>query len=157
MFRLKQSLQALAMPFEIQHNLFEDFANVEDELALEYEHWWEVVRGNFWDRVSDEPKALLTDLTLKFDEMTYVRDKEIWSCESLRGSSDWDDVRCLAQKALKSLHWRVAVPQVSCTVQSRPPRTRDGAIEELSADWVRQILRTGRLPQNPIRARSGGA
>jgi len=62
---LKDSLQALAMPFAIQHNLYEDFVAVEDELALEFDHWHRVVVGSFANKLTDQQLRVLREIDLK--------------------------------------------------------------------------------------------
>jgi hypothetical protein len=144
MLRLKEQLQALAMPFAIQHNLYEDFVAVEDELALDFDHWQQVIIGNFRDKLTTEQTDLLQHINRKFDEMSDRLPKEVWSCESLRSSPDWEEIRSLARRTLHAFRWRASVPIWTCGVSTSRPKPRPDADQDgIREEPILAILRTG--------------
>ncbi len=63
MRRLKHSLQALAMPAEVQLSLYPDFVCKADELALDFDQWKDCVNSNGVGVLTDLQRRALTALT----------------------------------------------------------------------------------------------
>ncbi len=109
--RLRWSIQALAMPADIQLALYPDFVVKADELALEFDENYELV-----DRSTFESSQLLAldKLNGKLEAMSaegtdYYED--LWFDESeLFRSNHWEEVRELAIAVLNTLRWPVEKP-----------------------------------------------
>jgi len=72
--------------------------------------------------------------------------KTVWSCDALRSSGHWDELREKARNALTLFGWRADVPRWSCSVglgvlprRPRPDANRDG----LENESIMAILRVG--------------
>jgi hypothetical protein len=103
------ALQALAQPAGVQLALFPDFACVEDELGLDFGHWWE------WYRRNMPP---LTPLQLHaLQELDRCLDMSLLSEQQRKAVDDptlsnqhWIAVRQLAAEALRELGWPNTAP-----------------------------------------------
>ncbi len=62
MTRLQHSLQALAVPADVQLGLFPDFVCKVDELALDFDNWRLCVVDNSRVCLTDQQKTLLATL-----------------------------------------------------------------------------------------------
>jgi hypothetical protein len=112
--QLRWSLQALAAAGSAQRPLFPDSVVTADELALDFDHWAEVVRGNY------ELSTLQTDSLAAIDRKlaTISRDGdefdvELWTDAALRTSEHWAGVRRLAAAGLEAFGWPVEPPAES--------------------------------------------
>ena len=113
--RLIESLQALAAPADVQLSRFPDFVVKGEELALDFDDAFMLVR--------DCPQLLLTsaqlDALVEIDRalaaISGARHAELWTEAALRESARWDAVRTLARAALITLNTPVQDPD--------PPRT----------------------------------
>lgn len=107
--RLKHSVQLLAMPPEIQLRLLPSFVCKADELALEFDHWREVVFHNCRNELSVEQISAITELNERLDRLT-TNGEQHWTDEAVRSSPEWHDVRILATAVLNAFGWPAESP-----------------------------------------------
>jgi hypothetical protein len=107
--RLKHSLQLLALPPEKQLDLLPPFVCKGDELALEFDHWREVTFRNYRGQLSVDQISALVELDEKLNWLT-KSGAQHWTDEAVRTSSEWQDVRNLAAKALQAFSWPAETP-----------------------------------------------
>ncbi len=111
---LKESTQALALPYEEQVQVFPSFVLITDELVLEYDEAFrfidEMVLKNlitkkdkvFFEKIDQYSQYLsdnFTDLFLNED--------------SLKTDLKWEKMRELAKQALKNMNWEICRPTFS--------------------------------------------
>jgi hypothetical protein len=108
--RLKQSLQALAMPAEIQPSLFPDFVCKADELALDFDHWRSCVVTNDAGVLTEPQSRALTALDTQLELMGGEANSILWTEEALYIRPGWMLVRSLAVDALAAFGWDVVAP-----------------------------------------------
>jgi hypothetical protein len=108
--RLKHSLQALAMPADIQLSLFPDSVCKVEELALNFDHWSLCVLDNDEGQVSQEQKSFLRQLGSVFDEMGGTKNQNLWTEEALHANPKWQEVRDTANATLVSFGWNSERP-----------------------------------------------
>jgi len=116
--RTKQALQLLACPAETQIKLIPSFACVTDELALDLDHWTEVVLDNFRCELTEEQISSLTAIDQKFDLLSrggIEFSEEFWTEDALRKSAEWEKIRQMAKEALHRFGWPVETPPATHT------------------------------------------
>ena len=107
--RLKCSLQGLAAPFTAQLAMFPKFVNISDELALDYDHFQEVVIGNYRAELDEQKLTALAAINRHLD----TADPSVWcDLELLRGPF-WAQMRLLALNALQAFGWPLENPPKS--------------------------------------------
>jgi hypothetical protein len=99
--RLKQALQLLACPPEIQLSKFPPFVHAPDELALDFDDWRQTFVSNFRDEMTDEQLHSLEQIDRTLNEM----DKNCFSPEGVANSEEWQKLRELASHALRAFDW----------------------------------------------------
>jgi hypothetical protein len=107
--RLKHSVQLLALPPEAQLGLLPLFVCKADELALEFDHWYEVALANFNSDLNVEQQSALEALKQKFGWLTENAKGE-WTIEAVKESREWQEVRSLATRILNSFGWAIESP-----------------------------------------------
>ena len=107
--RLKHSLQLLAAPVEQQLLLLPSYICRADELALEFSHWYEVVLDNYRVEMTGEQLSSLAAIDQEFELLTRAG-KENWTEASLRSSTEWQNLRILAARALQMFGWKIETP-----------------------------------------------
>ena len=124
---LRHSLQALAMPAEVQLGLYPDFVCKGDELALDFDNFFHAVRGSYPDDFTAEQWTMLESIDRALAEMSGEENAHRWTDHAVRASSDWETIRGLARGALHALGWEVAAPPSSTDrgVVYIPAGTRD--------------------------------
>ena len=102
--RFKWSLQALAAPPEVQLQLFPDYSWKVDEIAIEFDQWYQVMkrRRSFF---SKRQRTLLENLNRKLDEISGPENLKYWLEDALRTDAVWDAIRSLARIVLAALGW----------------------------------------------------
>jgi hypothetical protein len=106
--QLRRSLQALAISGSGQRALFPDLVVKADELALDFDHWFTVVRSNY---AGDLTQAQVNALAMIDRKLATISrdgaefDVELWTDEALASSEHWADVRRLAASALEAFGW----------------------------------------------------
>lgn len=111
--QLKWTLQALAIPASDQKELFPNWVATPDELALDFDHWESVVRGNYGEELSKDQADRLAEVSRKLSSMSRTGsdfEPELWEESALRSSQHWMDVRLLAASALDAFGWPVESP-----------------------------------------------
>ena len=108
--RLRHSLQALAMPADVQLSLFPDFVCKADELALDFDHWRLCVVTNDDFKLTDQQQALLATLDEQVAAMSEAEHSPLWTEEALRTRPEWANVRRLATETLVAFAWDVDTP-----------------------------------------------
>jgi hypothetical protein len=106
--QLKWSLQALALPYDAQRNLFPSFACTADELALDFDHWCETARHQH--TFTADQLSALGSVSAVLSAMTDEKDAGLWSDSALAHLPRWQDVRDRARKALDAFQWTLDVP-----------------------------------------------
>jgi hypothetical protein len=93
------SLQALAQPAADQSALFPMFVVVADELALDLDHWLQVVQSN---QLVVPPETLRAALEINrlLGEISGRHNAQEWTIEALNTSPTWQKVRTRAREAL---------------------------------------------------------
>jgi hypothetical protein len=107
--RFKWSLQALAAPADIQLDLYPDSDWKVDDMAIEFEEWYEAIkkRQTFFTAAQ---AAILRKLNRSLDEISGPENAYYWMEETLRADPVWEKIRLLAKDALRALGWPVEVP-----------------------------------------------
>jgi hypothetical protein len=102
--RFKWSLQALAAPAEVQLQLFPDYIWKVDEIAIEFDQWYQVMkrRRSFF---SSKQKRLLENLNRKLDDISGPENLHFWLEDALRTDAVWEAIRSLARIVLAALGW----------------------------------------------------
>lgn len=107
--RLKHSLQLLASSADVQLQLLPAYVCKADELALEFDHWREVVLDNYREELSTDQVQALTALDERLDWLT-VHGRDSWNDEAVRTSREWQSIRILAAAALRAFGWPLEIP-----------------------------------------------
>jgi predicted RNA-binding protein with EMAP domain len=105
--QLKHSTQALALPSAMQFELFPNFVEIIDELALDFNHWFQCVLQSD-NLLNDEQLQALQKLDQVLENLT--KNKQAWSKKALKNGEEWNEVRQFAQDVLESFHWQVQMP-----------------------------------------------
>jgi len=112
MTRFRWSLQALAAPAEIQLQLFPDFDWKVDELAIEFDQWYQVMKRRR-TAFTIRAQKLLEDLNRKLDEISGPENSRYWMEDTLRTDTTWETIRDLARLALGAIGWPIENPMLS--------------------------------------------
>ncbi|MFX0169735.1 MAG: hypothetical protein ACFE89_10320 [Candidatus Hodarchaeota archaeon] len=107
--RFKWSLQALAAPAEVQLQLFPDYSWKVDELAIEFDQWYQVMKRR-QSYFSTKQRRLLEDLNRKLDDISGPENLRYWLEDALRTDAVWETIRKVARKVLEALGWPVIEP-----------------------------------------------
>jgi hypothetical protein len=107
--RFKWSLQALAAPANIQLELYPDSDWKVDDMAIEFEEWYEAIkkRQAFF---TARQAAILRKLNRTLDEISGPENAYYWMEETLGVDPVWERIRSLAKDALRALGWPIEVP-----------------------------------------------
>lgn len=121
MQKLMWATQALAQPAEVQVGLFPDFAAPADELALEFDEFYQPFIA------SDEAGLLLPGQRAALDELDTLLTELSgpdgpWTREALESADAWVRIRALAARVLAVLNWpNEAPPQDRGAIYVGPP------------------------------------
>jgi hypothetical protein len=110
---LKRALQALAIPATEQKQLFPNWVAIPEELALDFDHWESVVRGNYGEELSKDQGDRLAEVARKLSSMSRTGadfEPGLWAESALSSSEHWEDVRLLAASARDAFGWPVESP-----------------------------------------------
>ena len=111
--QFRWSLQALASNAETQRSLFPDFVCKAEELALDFDHWSEVVVSACGLKFADDQAEAVRAVDRRLMAMSLGGaefDEELWTDEALGGRPQWDELRSLAGAALASFGWPMETP-----------------------------------------------
>lgn len=100
---LKYCLQALAQPGQLQLTLFPEHVCKSEELALDYDHWYDCFRRAKVVRSASQGAAL------QAIEDSFGQVNE-WSDAAVLMDDTWVNIRRLAQAALRAMNWPEGVP-----------------------------------------------
>jgi hypothetical protein len=121
--RLKHALQLLALPADVQLASLPNGVCKADELALDFDHWFNVVNSDLPARFSDEQAKALAAIDRKLESMTQVGG-ELWSDEAVTAAVEWQVLRELARQALTSFGWKAEIPPSYEREYVLPPQRR---------------------------------
>lgn len=111
MNKIKWVTQAIAQPCEIQKSLFPDFANIADELAVE----WEMALNELNDSqvaslFSSEQKLAVKNLDDYMLSISGAANIQYWNNDALCRSVEWQKMRKMANDILRIMNWENVVP-----------------------------------------------
>ena len=101
MTRFRWSIQALAAPAEVQLQLFPEYDWKVDELAIEFDQWYQVMRRRH-TAFTKKASKLLEDLNKKLDEMSGPENSRYWLEDTLRTDAAWEAIRPMAWAGWRS-------------------------------------------------------
>jgi len=102
--RLKESVQLLALPPEVQLQHLPSHVCKADELALDFDQWREVALGNYANDFTAQQLSWLNALDDRLNSLTDAG-KQYWTDDAVRTSPHWNEVRYLAGQVLDSFGW----------------------------------------------------
>ncbi len=106
---LKRALHALTVEPSPQPALFPESIATPNELALDYDNWASVVRGNYEHDLSELQRQSLAAIDKRLSELS-DGSLEMWTGDALAHDAAWADVRRLAAEALEAFGWTVEEP-----------------------------------------------
>ena len=113
--QLRWSLQGLVASASAQQSLFPERTVTADELAIDFDHWLDVMRQRYATEMDAAQTQSLDAIEHAFGRMSRDAaelDADIWSEAALRASEDWHSIRRLAAAALEAFGWPLEPPPV---------------------------------------------
>lgn len=107
MNKIKWIAQVIAQPYEIQKSLFPDFANVADELAVEWEGALDELNIT---SITDEQRSVIKKLDDYMLSISGSVNIQYWNNTALCKSVEWQRMREMAIDILSIMHWEKTVP-----------------------------------------------
>ena len=104
MEELIKSIQRLSLPPEQALSSIPDETLKIDELALDYDNYFNAAISNFRDEFTFEQLELLNSLNEKLNAISGSDNREIWTEKSFISDNVWENIRGIAKAALKSLN-----------------------------------------------------
>jgi hypothetical protein len=101
---LRATVQHLALPAEEQLALLPSFVCKADELALNFDERWLVVRSNCAEQLSADQRSAIEAIDRELDFMTRAG-AALWTDEAVQVESAWEHVRSLAAAVLDAFGW----------------------------------------------------
>jgi len=108
--RLRQSLQALALPAELQLHLLPAFVPELDELALSFEHWLRLAAADPDFRPSPAQRTALDEVERILDGMSGQANAHLWTRAGRCDGEAWSRLRASARAALETFGWPQGAP-----------------------------------------------
>src|SRR6516225_2099092 len=99
--RLKDSIQLLACPAEIQLKVLPDSVCKADELALDFDLWREAALRNFRSELTTDQISSIDNIDRALLVLTHMGPQH-WTENAVRKSLEWQRLRTLAAVALES-------------------------------------------------------
>ena len=109
LLRLEWSVRGLAQMAELQMTLFPGFVCVADELAVDFDEQWRKFAGRATVFTCEQANAIAA-LDRKLESMSGPDHAELWTDDALRDSSEWEEVRDLAQLVIETSGWSMSPP-----------------------------------------------
>lgn len=114
MNKIKWVTQAIAQPCKIQKSLFPDFANVADELAVD----WELALDELNEPciailITDEQRKTIKRLDDYMLSISGPNNMQYWNNDALCQSEEWQRMREMATEILSVMQWEKTVPTKS--------------------------------------------
>jgi hypothetical protein len=106
--QLRWSLQALASAGSTQRELFPEHAQRPDELAFDFDHWLDLVRGLYAADLTPAQHEALSAVESRLATMSRDGaefDLDLWTDAAVANSEQWIDVRRLSAAALVAFDW----------------------------------------------------
>ena len=111
MNKIKWVTQAIAQPCEIQKSLFPDFANIADELAVEWEMALDELNEPLLSSsLTSEQKLALKKLDDYMLSISGAANIQYWNNDALCESVEWQKIRKMAIDILLIMNWENVVP-----------------------------------------------
>lgn len=107
MNKIKWIAQVIAQPYEIQKSLFPDFANVADELAVEWEGALDELNIT---SITDEQRSVIKKLDDYMLSISGPVNIQYWNNTALCKSVEWQRMREMAIDILSIMLWEKTVP-----------------------------------------------
>ncbi len=117
--QLQWAVQSLALPAELQRELFPAFVVVADELALDFDHWFRVAAGEIGDSWNPDQRDRLAALDSLLEAMSGPGNPELRLGEESLYQERWGEVRALALAALSAFGWPSGLPPTDRAVYVR--------------------------------------
>src|SRR3954469_23622245 len=107
---LRETLQALAAPPDVQLARFPDFVVKADELALDFDHALTLVRQDGGAALSAGQHAAVGAVDDLLGAMSGAANARLWTERALREGAEWARVRAAAAAALRTFGWPAEPP-----------------------------------------------
>jgi len=113
--KLKWSVQAIAQPSAVQIQLFPEFVEVADELAL---RWEEAIQDLQVMRTHLLPAqiAAIEELDAYMVSISGQAHTQMWTMDALKGSLEWQIMRELANQILHQMFWTETRPSFASDI-----------------------------------------
>lgn len=98
---LREQLELLAAPGDQALARLPDGCVKADELALDFDNFYQAYVGNFGDELSSDARAALDAIDESFDRMSGPVNAELWTNDAVTTHPAWLQVRAQAARALK--------------------------------------------------------
>ena len=98
---LKRALEALTAMPSPQPALFPDAVVTPNQLALNYDNWASVVRGNYEHDLSEPQRRALAAIDRRLSELAEAG-VDMWSDAAMTHDTAWEEIRRLAAQALEA-------------------------------------------------------
>ncbi|MBL6991826.1 MAG: hypothetical protein ISR65_18735 [Bacteriovoracaceae bacterium] len=109
--RLTEVLKLISADFNTQKRSLPDFVHVPDEIALNFDEIYIFVNSLYDKKFIDiEHLNKLKEINSNFNKMD--SNKKLWNLNSLKTSSEWQDLRETASKLLYSLKVQQTSPDL---------------------------------------------
>lgn len=107
--RLRWSAQAIAQPSTVQIELFPEFVEVADELALV---WEEAIQDLDGIRTHSQHAqiAAIEELDAFMISISGKSHEQLWTMDALKSSQEWQTMRELANRVLEQMFWPKSPP-----------------------------------------------
>ena len=125
--QLKDALQVLAQSAEVQLAYFPDFVAKADELALDFNHFYEACLPE----MTAEQVRAASRIDMRLGDMSGPTGP--WSDEDLRNAGEWVEIRQLAKRALEVFGWPDEAPPPSSDVYVPFPKRNADSANKLSS------------------------
>jgi hypothetical protein len=113
---LQRSIQALALPADLQLALFPSIVVVADELAEEYHFRLQLFLGPDPSRLAFEHGKDLCELRDFLQAMSGSENRHLWTMEALQADAHWGRIREMARAVLTLSGWPLESPDLSHNV-----------------------------------------
>jgi len=107
---LERSLQALAMPAEVQFRLYPRGVCYACELVGDFQNFSTAYRGDNEEALTKEQKSVLNQLQNYLAKLVESQDYQCWNDEPIRTSTAWEQSREMAKQTLACFGWEVKTP-----------------------------------------------
>jgi hypothetical protein len=98
---LREQLELLAAPGDKALARLPDGCVKADELALDFDNFYQAYIGNFGSELSADARAALGAIDESFNRMSDPANAELWTDEAVATHPAWSEVRRQASRALE--------------------------------------------------------